>query len=635
MAGAYALGFEIDGPLTPRRRASPRGPIRARISKTLPSPVRWMREVAEAGRAAQAVSLALAAAVFAPLAPAYAQDTPVVLEGATEDVREAVRATLPDRERPATLFDAERLAEEAAESALAWLRAEGYYSGRAEPIAEDEPPRARVRLELGARFTFADPAVEFDGPPPDPGADAALRRALAPVRAGAPARAQDVIGAEAAAVQALQEAGYADAKAGQRRVVVDHATGLMAATFKIAAGGGVKLGALRVDPPDVLDRDYVLKLADWAPGEQYTPQKLNDLRKDLSSTGAFSRVVVQMDQEGERAGARDVVVRLEEAKKHAVELGGSYSTTEGAGVDAEWKRRNVYGRADTLTLASTLAEREQSVSAELFRPHAAGRNRGHRFGVEIAREDTDPYVRSGVTVTAAVEVQRSVRRAATYGVSVAADVYDESEGVENALIFSGFLDGRFDSSDDRLDPHTGGVLEARVEPSISTGDATTAFVRSTGQARGFWSPGARDRVTLAGRLELGWVAPVSGAVDDLPLDRRFYSGGGGSVRGYEYQSLYPNQGGSGADDPPGGQGLVETSAEARLRLGVAWGGALFVDGGSAFNDWGEASALAWGVGAGVRYDLGFAPIRFDVAVPLDPRPGDPEVSFYVSLGQAF
>ena len=65
------------------------------------------------------------------------------------------------------------------------------------------------------------------------------------------------------------------------------------------------------------------------------------------------------------------------------------------------------------------------------------------------------------------------------------------------------------------------------------------------------------------------------------------------------------------------------------------GAAAFVDGGNAFDDWGEAGDLSWGAGLGVRYDLGFAPLRVDIAVPLDPRPGDPDYALYISIGQAF
>jgi translocation and assembly module TamA len=42
-----------------------------------------------------------------------------------------------------------------------------------------------------------------------------------------------------------------------------------------------------------------------------------------------------------------------------------------------------------------------------------------------------------------------------------------------------------------------------------------------------------------------------------------------------------------------------------------------------------------GAGLGVRYDLGFGPIRLDVGTPLNPRKGDAPIQVYISLGQSF
>jgi translocation and assembly module TamA len=329
------------------------------------------------------------------------------------------------------------------------------------------------------------------------------------------------------------------------------------------------------------------------------------------------------------------MVKLEEMKPRTIALGASYSTSEGAGVEASWTRRNIYGRADSLTLFATIAELEQRAGATWFRPHAAGRGRGQRIGLEVAKENVEPYERAGITLSAAIEAEPNVKFAATYGASVAYNTYSESAGINNALILSTFYDVRQDRSDDRLDPRNGSVLEGRVEPSVSFGHETTAFVRTTAQARGYLSPGAIDRATFAGRVALGWVQPVAGEAENLPLDRRFYAGGGGSVRGYEYRSIYPTANVIMTDEPPGGQGLIETSFEARYRATQKIGAVLFLDGGSAFNDFGEAGDMLWGAGVGARYNLGFAPLRFDIAMPLNKRDSDPDFAFYVSLGQAF
>jgi translocation and assembly module TamA len=329
-------------------------------------------------------------------------------------------------------------------------------------------------------------------------------------------------------------------------------------------------------------------------------------------------------------GNRNVVVHLEQAKRRTLELGASYSTSDGAGLDAQWTRRNILHRADPLTLALSLAEKDQKLSVSLLRPHAIGRGVDLRYSVELEREDITAYERVGAKLLIATEAQTTARRALTYGVSLSADDYGrQTAGVSSAYVVSAFANGKLDYSDRRFDPTEGSVLEARVEPAVSTGDATTAFVRMTGDARGYYSPSGR--VTFAARVGAGWVAPLSGKADDLPLDRRFYAGGGGSVRGYAYKSIYPL---SNIADPPGGQGLLETALEARFRTRGPFGAAAFVEGGSAFNKDSELD-MRWGAGVGLRYDLGFAPIRLDIATPLNKRPNDNSYSIYVSLGQAF
>jgi translocation and assembly module TamA len=160
------------------------------------------------------------------------------------------------------------------------------------------------------------------------------------------------------------------------------------------------------------------------------------------------------------------------------------------------------------------------------------------------------------------------------------------------------------------------------------------FVRAIADGRIYESFGDNDRLTLAARLRAGWLEAVAGDPNDVPPNQRFYAGGGGSVRGYEYNSIYPRERDT-LGLTPGGQGLLEGSLEARYRLNARWGAAAFVDGGNAFDTWSEAGDLRWGVGAGIRYDLGFAPLRLDAAVPLDPDEAGADYALYISLGQAF
>jgi translocation and assembly module TamA len=557
----------------------------------------------------------------------------VVIEGADEQSRRAILELLPERDAPTTLFEAERIAEEAATRARAWLRSEGYYAAEVTPEASEEPPSARLVIAPGARFRFAAPQLAFDDAAPDSETVAAAAKDLQRVAENAPARAQAVLEAEATALATLQAAGYPDAAAGARRVVVDHASNSVLTEFRFNAGARAKLGNVRVEPGGMFRDDFLRRLSGWKPGDQYDPERVSDLRRDLVSTGAVSRVTTRLAPADEN-GVRDVVLDVEAAKRHAYELGLGWSTTEGIGLEAEWTRRNFTGRADALTVALALGDMRQGASVALERPHAAGRARTQRFVAGYEREDNEAFTREGVQASASVDASPRLRLGTSYGVSVSANTFDAAAGVEEALVFAGFVDVHRDTTERPLDARSGTIVDLRLEPAVSTGDATVGFVRAMGDARIYHSTGREDRYTFAARTRVGWLETVTGDAENIPPDRRFYAGGGGSVRGYAYNSIFPEER-EVLGLTPGGQGLFEIGLETRARLSDRWGAAAFVDGGAAFDTWEEAGDMRWGVGVGARYNLGFAPLRVDIAFPLDRRDGDSEYALYISLGQAF
>jgi translocation and assembly module TamA len=139
---------------------------------------------------------------------------------------------------------------------------------------------------------------------------------------------------------------------------------------------------------------------------------------------------------------------------------------------------------------------------------------------------------------------------------------------------------------------------------------------------------------LAGRIRLGSIFGAD--APSIAPSRRFYSGGGGSVRGYGYQRVGPLDF---ENDPVGGKTLTEFGVEARFRLkafGGNFGVVPFLDGGSLTNSI-TPSANHWqfGAGLGIRYYSSFGPIRIDIGTPLNPRHGDGPIAVAVSLGQAF
>jgi translocation and assembly module TamA len=164
-----------------------------------------------------------------------------------------------------------------------------------------------------------------------------------------------------------------------------------------------------------------------------------------------------------------------------------------------------------------------------------------------------------------------------------------------------------------------------------TGDETIVFLRAEGQATAYLPLQNEGRTVLAGRVRIGSI--IGGDELSVPSDRLFYSGGGGSVRGFEYQGVNPEL----PDQTPrGGLSLFETSLEVRRDIGESFQAVGFVDAGAVgFQETPNLNNLRYAAGVGVRYKLPFGPIRADIALPLDKREGDADFQIYISIGQAF
>jgi translocation and assembly module TamA len=203
------------------------------------------------------------------------------------------------------------------------------------------------------------------------------------------------------------------------------------------------------------------------------------------------------------------------------------------------------------------------------------------------------------------------------------------------LIYS--LTGGFslDQSNDPLNPTRGWRLQAEADPTYVTGDRVLPYLKLESQVSGYLPLNADADTVLAARLKLGSI--VGGDIPDVPPDQRFFAGGGGSVRGFAYQGVGPQLAvGTSYQTPLGGDSLFESSIEVRQHVTGPWGVVAFVDAGSLGPTLvPDFSQVDVGAGVGVRYNLGFGPLRFDIATPVTRHSGDPWAEFYVSIGQSF
>jgi translocation and assembly module TamA len=462
------------------------------------------------------------------------------------------------------------------------------------------------------------------------------------VKAGDPVVATDVIAAGVALRTTLGEEGYASAKIGEQQVEVDHQTHLATLTLPVDPGPVAHFGTITVSGRPPFSARHIWTIARFKPGQKFERSKVDDLRRALIATSLVSTADVQVVPAN---GGRtvDLAVRLEPAPSHTIagELG--YGTGQGARIEASWTDRNFFNPEGALTLRGVAGTNEQLAAVQFRRSNFLRRDQVLNLQALASHRKFDAYEARTVqlagnierqsnfiwqkkwTWTAGGEVLGTIER----GVFSSAGPKDTRKFLIAALPASLGYDG----SDSLLDPTTGFRLSGRISPEISARGGHFTYARTQIDASAYRP--VSDRVVVAGRIRLGTIIGAAGVYDIAP-SRRFYSGGGGSVRGYGYQQLGPKD----ADgDPVGGRGLAEFGIEARIRLkqfGGNFGVVPFFDGGSLTTEvLPDFKSWRFAAGVGARYYSSFGPIRIDVGVPLNRQKGDGPVAVTVSLGQAF
>jgi translocation and assembly module TamA len=581
-----------------------------------------------------------ASAVACASGATQAAEPRAVVEGQLDpDLRAMIQRVIGETDRPVeNRFEARRRARAAAEDAIAALRSEGYYAYVVEPeVTEADPPRPVVQITPGPRFQLAPPTVAWQGAPPDPASQGEAAATLD--HAPAPGRAAEILAAEGRLVAAIQKRGYADAVAEPREVIVDHADTTVRPTYRIAAGPLVRLDGLDIARTGRTDPKWLRKLSPWTAGDTYDPDDVGELERRLLDTGVYDSVTVALAPAARTTsdGLRPIVVSLSERKPRSIEGGASYSTSEGVGVNARWTHFNRLKRADTAALFGQVSDRDSRLGVDLSLPHWQRAQQTLRTGASVYRIRTDAFDETGFGARA--DVTRRYGKTSYVTAGASADLSRSEEIRPGTLTTLGrdlvtvraLGDLLLDRSNDPLNPTAGWRLSARLEPTLILGDTNLPYLRAVTQGAYYLPLDKRAATVVAGRLRVGRI--INGTVDQIPGSQRFYAGGGGSVRGFPYQGVGPR---IDEDTPKGGLSLLEAALEVRRDLTPRWGVALFVDAGAVGSSGPvDVGDMAIGAGIGVRYNLGFAPIRVDVATPVSGRHGAAAFQIYVSIGQSF
>ncbi len=538
---------------------------------------------------------------------------------------------------PANAAQIDRRAREDARTLDELLRNEGYFDARIATSVRPEGGKLVVMLEVepGQLYRFAQvrtPGIAAAG------AKAAELREAFPIAPEAPVQGDTVVAAQERLTQTIGREGFPFAKVDDPAIVVDHATRTASIDIAVTPGGERRFGRIVARPNRIFDGDHAQDIARFEPGELYDSTLVDDLRRAIVQTSLVSQVRLT-PVEGQAPGTVDLDLAMEPAPPRTIagELG--YGTGEGARAEVSWTHRNLFPPEGALTLRGVLGTREQVTAVTFRRNNFHGRDRVLTGQVAATHLERDAFVADTVSLSASLERQTNIFFQKTWTWSLGAELVatDERDVIvatgepRQRTYFIGALPSSltYDGSDDLLNPTRGFRLGGRISPEVSLQGNVFGYTRAQIDAS-VYRP-VTSRVVLAARTRVGSI--LGAPRDAVAPSRRFYAGGGASVRGYGFQNIGPRDPNN---DPIGGRSLAEFSLEARVRAFGNFGVVPFLDAGNIYTSTlPRFTGMRYGAGIGMRYYSNFGPIRVDVGTPINPQRGDPRIAVYVSLGQAF
>lgn len=570
----------------------------------------------------------------------------VVIEGlqgiAAEDLLKEfhlLSALEESREERANAAQIDRRARQDADLLGELLRTHGYYDAfvrtHVDPGEAAGSVLVTLEAEPGPLYRFAEvslPGLEAAGE------DAAVLRSVFGIAANDPVDAAKVTTGEAALRVELGKRGYAFAEIGKADIAIDHDSRTATLVMPVEPKGTRRFGQVVVEGKKLFSARHIQTIARFRPGDKYEAPLIEDLRRALVATGLVSAVTIRPVDNPDTKTV-DLAVTLEPAPMRTIAGAAGYGTGEGIRVEASWQHRNLIKPEGAVTIRGVLGTREQIVGATLRRNNFGRRDQVLTAQAAASHVKRDAYDARTFQLGAGLERQTNIIWQKKWTWSVGADLIASDErdvDIDSGMtrrrtFFIGALPATlsYDGSNDLLDPTSGFRLAARVSPEASLQNGVFGYART--QIDGSFYQPLSEGFVIAGRVRLGTI--VGASRDRLAPSRRFYSGGGGSVRGFGFQRLGPRD--PVFDDPIGGRSLAEFALEARVRVGD-FGIVPFIDAGNIYSaSLPKIDDLRFGAGIGVRYHTNFGPIRVDVGTPLNREHGDPRIAVYVSLGQAF
>ncbi|WP_281955334.1 autotransporter assembly complex protein TamA [Pseudophaeobacter arcticus] len=541
------------------------------------------------------------------------------------DAQELLAAALSDyRTLVQVLYDAGHFAPQVN------IRLDGQEAARIEPLnAPRQINQVRITVIPGPSFRFSRAEIT----PWPTNSDVERPAGFA---TGQPATTGILRDASVAGLLAWRRAGHPKARLAQQAITANHRANTLDARLTMAPGAQLRFGALRLVTPSAVRAEAIQRIASLPTGEVYHPDLVAKSATRLRRTGAFSSVTLRAEEQPNPDGTLDYIATVEDMPPRRLTFGAELSSSDGIEVTATWMHRNLFGGAEKLRFETRLSGLGSSndidgrIALRLDQPASLGPDDNLFYLVEAERLDEEHYTatqaRGGIGLRRVYSDQLFAEAGFGFNTILAEDAF----GKRRFKYIAGFLRAEYDRRNSRVDATSGYFINARLTPFLGL-DGTDDGLQVKLDGRIYHGLGGSDRLVLAGRAQLGSV--IGPSLSNASPTLLFFSGGAGSVRGHEYQSLGVPVGANSA----GGRGYLALSGELRGKITDKLSLVGFFDIGYVDSDAfvSSTSQSHSGAGFGLRYDVaGIGPLRVDFAYPVDGGTED-GLQFYIGIGQAF
>ncbi len=417
--------------------------------------------------------------------------------------------------------------------------------------------------------------------------------------------------------------GFFSGRFVQQRLSVDPAAGVADIDLVYDSGPRYSLGKVSFSGDAPFDDDLLRRMVPFKENTPYDSELIAELNQAMQTSGYFEGVRVDATPTTAVGQEIPVTVQLETRKPRTMGLGLGYSTDVGPRGTANWTRHWVNPQGHSYGIESELSAPRQNVGLWYDVPLDPPLTDKLRFAggyqyEEIAGTDTlsklltvgpewHSKLPSGWERVISLKWQREEYR------------LGDDSGL-STLLMPG-VSYSYLRSDNRIDPHNGYRLQFDAQVAKEGLMSDSNLLHGNVLLKGLTT--LWDNHRFLARVQFGGNA--TNGYKSIPPSLRFFAGGDQSVRGYDYQTLSPE---NSDGDRIGGRYMVAGSLEYQYSIAEKWRVATFVDQGNSFDKL-ELPSLKTGVGVGVRWVSPVGPLRLDLAHALDDDGG---VRLHFSMG---